>query len=219
MNRPASIPADDRQSYCWASPRRCAGGHGRRHADLSQRFCSGDDRVRAGGRRHPTAFGVDSASRSHVFKLELPPGRYTFFAEPSQAGAPATVRRLHAVGAGAQTHAAQEPCEDHALVVVDLGSADTAVAACDRVRSSATGPSRTTLADELDHLLGNRTNPSVQELGAPRFSEYPAAHPEACRRRHALDFYGQHVVNASMQAHAREADALRLRISRARWPW
>lgn len=120
-----------------------------------------------------------------TFKLELPTGRYTFFAEPSQVGAP----QLY--GAYTQTvlckaRAAPEPCEDHALVVVGVGAADApAGAAAGPVIGDWAVPDE--LADELDHLLGNRTNPSVQELGAPRFSEYPSAHPEASAPA-ALDF-------------------------------
>ncbi len=111
-----------------------------------------------------------------TFKLELPPGHYTFFAEPSQAGAP-QLYGAYTQAVICKARATQEACEDHSLVIVTVGSADVNAGAS---AAPAIGdwaiPDE--LADEFDHLLGNRTNPSVQELGAPRFSEYPAAHAE-----------------------------------------
>jgi hypothetical protein len=134
-----------------------------------------------------------------TFKLELPPGHYTFFAEPSQAGAP-QLYGAYTQSVLCKAHGAQGPCEDHTPIVVGVAVAgDTAVAG--PVIGDWAVPDA--LADELDHLLGNRTNPSVQELGAPRFSEYPSAHPELPPPA-ALD-YSTSNLPAEKQAHVREA--------------
>lgn len=140
-----------------------------------------------------------------AFKLELPPGRYTFFAEPSQAGAP-QLYGAYTQSVLCKARAAQDRCEDHSLVVIGVGVADAPAgapvgAAASPVISDWAVPDE--LADELDHLLGNRTNPSVQELGAPRFSEYPSAHPDLPAPA-ALD-YSATTLSASMQAHVRAA--------------
>ncbi len=134
-----------------------------------------------------------------TFKLELPPGRYTFFAEPSQAGAP-QVYGAFTQSVLCKAHDAQGVCEDHTLVVVGVGNAADAAAAGPVIGDWAVPD---ILADELDHLLGNRTNPSVQELGAPRFSEYPSAHAELPAPA-ALDFSPSNLP-AEKQAHVREA--------------
>lgn len=133
-----------------------------------------------------------------TFKLDLPPGRYTFFAEPSQAGAP-QLYGAYTQSVVCKARAAAEACEDHALIVVGVGGG--ADAATSPVIGDWAVPD--SLANELDHLLGNRTNPSVQELGAPRFSEYPSVHADLPTPA-ALDYSASNLP-AEKQASAREA--------------
>jgi hypothetical protein len=111
-----------------------------------------------------------------AFKLDLPPGRYTFFAEPSQAGAP-QIYGAFTQAVVCRQHDPQTPCDDHSLLVVTVGASGIAPGE-NHEPAPAPAISDWSVPDELavefDQLLGHRTEPSVQELGAPRFSEYPA---------------------------------------------
>ena len=135
-----------------------------------------------------------------TFKMDLPPGRYTFFAEPSQAGAP-QLYGAYTQSVVCRARDAPDTCEDHALVVVNVGTAD---ANASETAAPAIGDWSIpdALADDLDHLLGNRTNPSVQELGAPRFSEYQSAHADL-QAPATLDYSASNLP-PDKQAHVRE---------------
>ncbi len=138
-----------------------------------------------------------------AFKLDLPPGRYTFFAEPSQAGAP-QIYGAYTQAAACRLHDAQGPCDDHALVIVTVGAAGPVAGENHEAPSApliADWPVPDDLAAEFDQLLGHRTEPSVQELGAPRFSEYPA-HADVATQP-VLDYTALH--SPERQQHLREA--------------
>lgn len=152
-----------------------------------------------GARLHSVA----TAESQATFKLDLPPGRYVFFAEPRQAGAP----QLY--GAFTQAVACRlrdlQPCDDHALVAVDLKASIGAGA--DHTPSAAPLIADWSLPDELaaqfDQLLGHSGETSVQELGAPRFSEYPAR--AEITTPHAPDFS---LLNASVERQQQLREAL-----------
>jgi len=99
------------------------------------------------------------------FKLELPPGRYVFFAEPSQAGAP-EIYGAYTENVLCKARKATDPCDDHTLVVYTAGTKSAAPAISDWAIPDAQ-------AEEFDKVLGTRPETSPQELGAPHFSEYP----------------------------------------------
>ena len=116
---------------------------------------------------------VDSAKLHSVstresqvsFKMELPPGRYVFFAEPSQAGAP-DVYGAYTQSVLCRARKAGDACADHSLVVYMACAKGPAPVISDWAIPDAQ-------ANEFDQLLGNRPEASPQELGAPHFSEYP----------------------------------------------
>ncbi|MBS0611620.1 MAG: hypothetical protein JSS24_00425 [Proteobacteria bacterium] len=146
---------------------------------------------------HLRSVGTHPAQGS--FRLDLPPGHYAFFAEPSQAGAPQIY--------GAWTQAvtchqrnAQDACEDHALITLSVGSAAIEGGAGPVIADWSIPDA---LAEEFDHALGNRTDPGPQELGAPRFSEYPVSTAPTTIRP-ALDFSATD-IGAEQQRHIREA--------------
>jgi hypothetical protein len=101
------------------------------------------------------------------FKIDLPAGRYVFFAEPRQAGAP-DIYGAFTQAAVCKARIATDPCEDHSLIVYTVGAKSAAPMISDWMIPDE-------LADEFDQLLGNRPETSPQELGAPHFSEYPVA--------------------------------------------
>ncbi len=114
---------------------------------------------------------ITTSEGQRVFRLELAPGRYTFFAEPSQAGAP-PLYGAYTESAVCRARDAGAPCEDHALVVVGIAASPARETPHILIADWALPDE---LSEEIDHLLGHRTAPSAQELGAPRFSEYPVA--------------------------------------------
>jgi hypothetical protein len=106
------------------------------------------------------------------FRLELPPGRYVFFAEPNEPGAPDVYGAFTRYSLCKRHPAAA--CEDHTLSIITLGAKSTASVQIDDWDLSDA------LYGELDRMLGITESPSADELGAPRFSEYPAPpEPEA----------------------------------------
>lgn len=143
---------------------------------------------------------ITTREGQQAFRLDLPPGRYTFFAEPSQAGAP----QLYGAFTEAATCRARDagaPCEDHALIVVGIAGAAAHESAHILIADWALPDE---LSEEIDHVLGHRTAPSPQELGAPRFSEYPVAGSEGAAAVR-LDLSDVHVDTAG---EARLRDAL-----------
>jgi hypothetical protein len=115
------------------------------------------------------------------FHFDLPPGRYVFFAEPDEAGAP-MIYGAHTLSSACKVR--RETCGDHRLDVIAV-SAKAAVTGI--VIDDWDLPDQ--LADQLDHDLGITASPSADELGAPRFSEYPSGQIETPARP-AFDFGG-----------------------------
>jgi len=100
------------------------------------------------------------------FKFDLPAGRYVFFAEPRQAGAP-QIYGAFTQAAVCQARKSSDPCADHSLILYTVGAKSPAPTISDWMIPDE-------MADEFDVLLGNRQETNPQELGAPHFSEYPA---------------------------------------------
>ena len=128
-----------------------------------------------------------STTESQVsFKMDLPAGRYIFFAEPSQPGAP-EIYGAYTQSAVCKAHKITDRCDDHSPIVYVVGAKSAAPVISDWTIPDA-------LANEFDQLLGNRQEQGPQELGAPHFSEYPAPRGAELTAIQSLDFSGSGIA-------------------------
>ncbi len=114
-------------------------------------------------------YSVTTDAGQATFALKLPAGRYFVFAAPLDPAAPAVYGAYteHAACAG---DAGRGGCAGHALKVLAVGRrAAPVVELTDWYLDDA-------ITQQLDAILGRRSAgaPAEAELGAPRFSEYPA---------------------------------------------
>ena len=123
---------------------------------------------------------VSTRESQTAFRIDLPPGRYVFFAEPSEPGAP-EIYGAYTQSVLCTARNGTDACADHGLVVYSTGSTAATPAIGDW-----TIPDN--LADEFDRLLGNRSELNTQELGAPHFSEYPVPTLDSAQPAAAVDF-------------------------------
>ena len=131
---------------------------------------------------------VSIARDSARFSIEVPAGRYIVFLAPDEPGAPDvygayTEYSLCTARAAAAAREGAEPCEDHALVTVDLTgrNARASIRIDDWYLSDE-------VALRLEHLLGGGPAAGAEPQGAPRFSEYRVMPPALPAPK--LDFSG-----------------------------
>jgi hypothetical protein len=115
-------------------------------------------------------YSVTAAEGQASYTLELPPGRYYLFAAPAEPGAPSLYGAYTARAACARAHAHGE-CAEHGLAALVVGARRLEhVDLADWYLDAA-------VTATLDRLLGRPDAADLPDsaLGAPRFSEYPAA--------------------------------------------
>jgi len=118
-------------------------------------------------------YSVATAAGADGYSLDLPPGRYWVFAVPAGPGAPPVYGAHTAFSRCARDPAALAAghCADHQLIEVEVGRRK--LADVDLSDWSLDNSAQ----DELDRVRGRPPGEAWTPalLGAPRFSEYPAA--------------------------------------------